>query len=65
MNSITGSNINHFQLLTQRHAVKLERLGLKRKGPSITSMMKKKYGLPVTTSYEVLLAEIDKELGEG
>lgn len=56
--------IRIIQLSTQRAAVRLEAKGLRRSGPSVTSLMKKAYGLPRHASYEDVLASIDDDLNQ-
>lgn len=43
---ITGEGIPLFQLLSLRSAIKLENKGLKRRGPSATSIAMSQFGIP-------------------
>ena len=44
--TITGTeNINMFRLITLKHALKLEMLGMKRRGQSVYSIVKEEFGL--------------------
>lgn len=46
MSSITGEqNINHFRRFTLLKALKLELLGMKGRGPSAYSVIKREFGL--------------------
>jgi hypothetical protein len=45
MNVITGKeNIEGFRLLTLRHALRLEVMGMKRRGRSVYSIVKEEFG---------------------
>lgn len=61
---ITGDSINTYRLLALKHALKLETLGMKRRGPSVLSIIKKEFGLK-GKSGEVLVKFIEllKERG--
>lgn len=51
-----------FRLVSQRAAVRLEKLGMKRRGPSVTSLIKKQYSLPMRCSYDTVLARLQEEI---
>lgn len=58
--TITGNEIDLFSLLSQRAALKLEILGMKRRGPSVASILKRQYGWK--GSKEKLLAMLETEI---
>jgi len=55
---ITGDNINRFRLMAMRQALKLEALGLKRKGASVLSILRKE-GLVKARTAKSALVELD------
>jgi hypothetical protein len=55
---ITGDNIKHFRLLAMRQALKLEALGLKRRGASVLSILRKE-GLVKARTAKAALIELD------
>lgn len=59
---ITGSNIPIYQLMVWRGAIKLEKLGMKRHGPSALAIAKKHFNLPMRTTYDEVIARIQKEI---
>ncbi len=54
--------IRAVQIVAQRGAVKLEKLGMTRRGPSITSQLKKHYGLKRSASYDDVIAQLNSDL---
>ena len=56
--TITGDNINRFRLMAMRQALKLEALGLKRKGASVLSILRKE-GLVKARTAKSALIELD------
>lgn len=60
---ITDPNcIRAVQIRAQISAVKLEKLGMKRRGRSLTVMLKEFYGLPKRSSYDDVLASLNDDL---
>lgn len=59
---ITGSNITIYQLVVWKGAIKLEKLGMKRHGPSVMSIAKKHFNLPMRTSHDEVIARIQEEI---
>jgi hypothetical protein len=57
--SRTSAEIALFRLATLRAAVKLEALGLKRKGRSATAIARAELGAPRTATRAVLIAALD------
>jgi len=64
MNEIIGNQIRVYQLKVWRQALKLESLGMTRRGPSMTSILKKRYGLGRNESREKVLEILEKEIEE-
>lgn len=63
MNTLTHSDdIAHFRLLTLRQALKLETLGLKRRGATALSILRKE-GYVKSRTAKAALAELDALLG--
>lgn len=63
MTTITGAdNIRRFQLVTQRAAVKLEKLGMTRRGPSLTSMLRKQYGMKRNATHDEVIARLNTDI---
>jgi len=50
----TPAQIDAFRLLTLRGALKLESVGLKRRGPSALTLVKKETGIKARTAKEAL-----------
>lgn len=62
MTSITNPKaIRAVQLTAQIGAVKMEGLGLRRRGQSVTAMLKKHYGLKRTAKREEVLERLNEE----
>jgi hypothetical protein len=62
---ITGNDIDTYRLLALKGALKLETLGMKRRGPSAYSIVKKEFNLrgdkvSVLKQFEALIAEATK-----
>lgn len=65
MTTVTGASaIRCVQLRAQISAVKLEALGMKRRGPSLTSQLKRFYGLPMRASYDAVLESLKDDLAQ-
>lgn len=64
MTTITGSQIDRFQLVALRGAVKLEKLGMKRRGQSAAMIAKNQFDLPKSTKYDDVIARITKAIEE-
>ena len=64
MGTITGEAIPRFQLIVQRSAIKLEKLGMKHSGGNVTPWLKKHFGLPRSATHDDVIARINQELGE-
>jgi hypothetical protein len=63
-NIITGNQISLFKLLALKSVIKLEILGIKRRGPSAYSIAKKQYGfkgnrISVLKQVELLIVEAE------
>jgi hypothetical protein len=56
---ITGPHIHLFQLLAQRSAIRLEAKGYKRRGRSLTAVLKQHYGL---RTRQQVLQRIEEEI---
>jgi hypothetical protein len=54
--------IRAVQLRAQIGAVKLEKKGMRRRGRSVSAMLKDFYGLPKRASYDALLASLQDDL---
>lgn len=54
--------IRAMQLRTQISAVKLEQLGIRRRGPALTPMLKGFYGLPRRSTHDDVLASLKDDL---
>ena len=54
--------IRAVQLRAQMSAVNLESLGMRRRGRSISAMLKEFYGLPKSASYSTLLESLKDDL---
>jgi hypothetical protein len=55
---ITGEGIGLYRLMALRSAVKLEGVGLKMRGGSVTARVKRELGLPKGTKREAVLAAL-------
>lgn len=55
---VTGNSISTYRLLALKHALKLETLGMKRRGGSVLSVIKKEFGLKGTKA-QVLVSFIE------
>ena len=55
---ITGDNINRFRLMAMRQALKLESIGLKRRGASVLSILRQE-GLVKARTAKAALIELD------
>lgn len=55
MTILTGSNIDRFQLVVWKHAIKLEMLGMHRRGRSCLSIVKDAFGLKKSTPAGIVL----------
>ena len=55
MSTITGSNIDRFQLVVWKNAIKLEMLGMRRHGRSCLSIVKDAFGLKKSTPADIVL----------
>lgn len=62
MTSITGTAIPRFQLVVWRSAIKLEQLGMARKGKSCLSIVKEHFNLLKNTPTDLVLTRIEQEL---
>jgi len=58
----TGEGITMFRLLALRGAVKLEKVGLKRRGPSASSIARVELGLRPRASHADILAALQVEI---
>lgn len=54
--------IRAVQIRAQISAVKLEKLGMRRRGRSVSAMLKDFYGLPKRASYDDLLESLNDDL---
>lgn len=61
---LTGTQIARFQLVALRGAVKLEKLGMKRRGKSATMIARQMFNLPVGTSRDVLIERLTECIEE-
>ncbi len=59
----TPEQINKFQLLTLKSALKLEVLGMARRGKSANTMACQLLGLPKGTKKEITLAKLIEYIG--
>ena len=58
---IVDSGVRLLQIKTQMHVVKMEKLGMRRRGTSLTAMLKQHYELPKNASYDTVLEKLTKE----
>ena len=63
MTTITGNAISHFQLAVWRSALRLEKVGMKRRGQSVRKIVQARFNMPKAT-YDQLIDRINKELGQ-
>lgn len=61
MTAITGSAIAHFQLAVWRSALRLEKIGMKRRGQSVRKIAQAHFNMPKATC-DQLIDRINKEL---
>lgn len=59
---ITGGNIAIYQLMVWKGAIKLEKAGMRRHGPSVMSLAKKHFNLPMRTTHDEVIARIQKAI---
>jgi hypothetical protein len=59
---ITEDSIAIYQLMVWKSAIKLEKLGMKRRGRSALSIAKEHFGMPKRTTYDEVIARIQKEI---
>lgn len=65
MTTITNPNaIRCVQLRAQISVIKLEARGMKRRGPSLTSQLKKFYDMPMRSSYDDVLQSLKDDLAQ-
>lgn len=64
MSAIQGDAIVRFQLVAQRSAVRLEKLGMTRRGRSVTAMLKEKYGMKRNATHDAVIDRITKDIAE-
>lgn len=60
----TPEGITYFSLASLKGAVKLEALGMKRRGPSATSIARKQFGLKARASHQEVIAAIQTKMDE-
>lgn len=65
MSTITNPKPTLIQLTVWKGAIKLEKLGMKRHGPSALAIAKKHFSLPMRTSHDEVIARIQKEIDNG
>ena len=58
----TPEKIARFQLVVWRGAVKLEKLGMKRRGKSCVSIVRQHFGMKKTASFDEVLERLNREL---
>lgn len=63
MTTITGNAIAHFQLAIWRGALRLEKVGMKRRGQSVRKIAQAHFNMPKATC-DQLIDRINKELGQ-
>jgi hypothetical protein len=61
--TITGKDIDTYRFLTLKSALKLEMLGIKRRGASALSILKKEYGFKGNS--KKVFAEVATVIGQG
>lgn len=61
---IEGAAIDRFQLVVLRSAVKLEKLGMKRRGTSATAIAKARFGLKRNATHDDVIARIGAAIEE-
>ena len=62
MTTITGANIGRARLCVLKAAVKLEKLGMKRRGPSAKGIVIAELGLPKRSSHDEVVRAIEELL---
>lgn len=62
MTTITGNQIPRFQLAVWRGAIKLEKVGMKRRGPSCKSIACQHFGMKKSSTHDEVLERIQQEL---
>lgn len=62
--TVQGAGVHVARLVTLRAGIRMEVMGLKRKGTSCTQIVKKMFKLPNSTSQTVLLEMLSKEIEE-
>jgi hypothetical protein len=60
----TPSAIERFRWVTIRSGLKLEKMGMRKRGKSCRQICLQAFGLPATTSYDDLIAQCDKVIEE-
>lgn len=61
----TPEGIARFRLIALKGAVRLEALGMKRRGPSARSIAAKELGVPARTSCDRLIFLLTQRIAEG
>ena len=62
--AITGMGVHVARLAALKGGIKLEARGMKRRGKSCTQIVRQMFGLPVSTSREVLIERLEREILE-
>lgn len=60
--TVQGSGVHVARLITLKAGVRMEAMGLQRKGTSCTQIVKKMFKLPNSTSRTVLLETLQREI---
>lgn len=63
MSTLTGNAINMFQLAVWRGALRLEKVGMKRRGKSVRKIAQDHFNMPKATC-DQLIDRINKELSK-
>ena len=63
MNTVTGNAINVFQLAVWRGALRLEKVGMKRRGKSVRKIAQAHFNMPKATC-DQLIDRINEELSK-
>ena len=63
MSAITGNAIAHFQLAVWKSALRLEKVGMKRRGQSVRKIVQEHFNMPKATC-DQLINRIDEELNK-
>ena len=61
---LEGAGVHVARLLALKGGVKLEGLGMKRRGKSCTMIVRQMFGLPISAKREELIARLEKEIKE-